>query len=319
MSRTGWRAELRVEDVLCAVVALALGGYAGVGMLLRSFGEEQYWTVSFILLPVSILIFIASLRYALGAPGTSFGQFVRTSTAAVRDWLPFAIFLLVYSTFHARIWSELAPRDRDAELLAIDRALFGTTPAAAMQDWGNAVLTDILTVCYFLHLVLPPVMAALWYRRDLRVFREFLLAVLVSGIVGTIGYIVVPAVGPALAYPSLFHRELSGALYRPIIGAIDLARAPRDVFPSLHVAVSAIVLWYAWRRGRTAFAVVLPLVLGNWFSTLYLRYHYFIDVVAGWVAAAVSIAASRWLLRIEERLRSDQVGGGEADLRAHHH
>jgi membrane-associated phospholipid phosphatase len=317
MSRTGWLTELRVEDVLCAVVAVALGGYAGAGMLLRSLGEEQYWTVSFILLPVSILIFLAALRYALG--GTSLGAFARTSTDAVRDWLPFAIFLLVYSTFHARIWSELAPHDRDAELLALDRTLFGTTPAAALQTWANPALTDILVLCYFLHLVLPPVMAALWYRRDLRVFREFLLAILVAGILGTIGYIVVPATGPALAYPRLFQRELTGALYQPVLGAIDLARAPRDAFPSLHVAVSAIVLWYAWRRGRAVFAAVLPLVLGNWLSTLYLRYHYFVDVMAGWAVAAASVAASGWLLRIEARFRSDQVRGGEADLGAHHH
>lgn len=317
MTRTAWLRELRAEDVLCAAVAIVLGGYAGVGMLLRSFGEEQYWTVSFILLPVSILIFIAALRYALG--GTSAGELVRTSTETVRDWLPFAIFLLVYSTFHARIWSELAPHDRDAALMAIDRAVFGTTPAVTMQTWANPALTDALTVCYFLHLVLPPVMAALWYRRDQRVFREFLLAVLVSGIVGTIGYILVPAVGPAIAFPSLFHRELTGALYQPIIGALDLARAPRDVFPSLHVAVSAIVLWYAWRRGRTAFVIVLPLVVGNWVSTLYLRYHYFVDVVAGWIVAYASVAGAQWLLRLEARFRSDQVRDGEADLRAHHH
>jgi membrane-associated phospholipid phosphatase len=297
--------ELRVEDVLCAGVAVLLAVYAGFGTLLRSMrpAEEQLWTLSFILLPAAIIIFLASLRYALGAPGTSIGQLAGTVGGTVRDWLPFAFFLLVYTTFHARIWVELAPDDRDAQLLAIDQKLFGTTPAVTMERWIHPALTDFLVLCYFLHLVLPPVIAALWYRRDVRVFREFLLAILVAGTLGTVGYVAVPAVGPALAYPRLFHVELSGKIYQPIIDAIDLARAPRDVFPSLHVAVSAIVLWYAARRGRTVFLIVLPLVVGNWISTMYLRYHYFIDVVAGWVVAASSIAASGWLLRLEARLR----------------
>jgi len=123
--------------------------------------------------------------------------------------------------------------------------------------------------------------------------------VLVAGVIGTQGYMLVPAIGPAIAFPSLFHHALSGSTYENITGLIDTARATRDVFPSLHVAISSIVLYYAWRRGRALFVITLPLVLANWLSTIYLRYHYLIDVIAGWATAIAAIALAAWILRIE--------------------
>ena len=156
-----------------------------------------------------------------------------------------------------------------------------------------------MVIAYFLHLVMPPVMGLIWYRRDVKVFREFLLAVLVTGIIGTQGYVLIPGIGPGIAFPSLFRHGLSGDVYRSITGLMDSARAPRDVFPSLHVAISSIVLWYAWKRGRLMFAIALPVVVANWISTLYLRYHYMVDVAAGWGVAILSIALAALILRIE--------------------
>jgi membrane-associated phospholipid phosphatase len=70
-----------------------------------------------------------------------------------------------------------------------------------------------------------------------------------------------------------------------------------DVFPSIHVAVSSYLLAFDWRQHRSrARRLLLPCVL-LWVSTIYLRYHYLIDVFAGFVLAAVGLAASRWYER----------------------
>src|SRR5260221_4443157 len=85
---------------------------------------------------------------------------------------------------------------------------------------------------------------------------------------------------------------------------MGLVRAPRDVFPSLHVGLSAVVLWYAWKHGKTAFLLLLPFVAGNWISTLYLRYHYLIDVLVGFVVAFLGVLLARAALRLERRLQT---------------
>ena len=57
--------------------------------------------------------------------------------------------------------------------------------------------------------------------------------------------------------------------------------ASRAAFPSLHAGVSLLTLVYAWRHVRW---YVLPLgivVTGLLASTVYLRHHYVVDLLAG--------------------------------------
>jgi membrane-associated phospholipid phosphatase len=309
MTPSNSRFELRVEDLLAAAVVVVFLVYIGIANLrgMIAAGGDT-WTVSFIALPMSVIIFVASLRYALGREGTTFSRWLREVVEVVRDWSPFLVFLLLYASFYAKIFATIHPRTYDAALLSIDRRMFGETPSVPMQSWYSPALTNWFTLCYFMHLIFPAVIAALWYRRDKLVFREFLLAVLVGGAIGTIGYVLVPAVGPGVAFPRLYTRTFSGALYHPIIDALDQARAPRDAFPSLHVAFSALTLWYAWRRGRLPFLILLPFVLGNWVSTLYLRYHYTLDLAAGFAVTALSVIGARLLLRLRtsRRIQSAQ-------------
>src|SRR2546423_10711790 len=153
------------------MVAFVLLGYISTThswQLLRGGGGSNMWLVSFIALPMSVIIFLASLRYALGSEGTTIGRWSMDVTRIARDWLPFLLFLLFYGTFHSALWQTIQPRIFDRQLLAMDRRLFGETPSIGMQSWISDGLTSFLSLCYFLHLILPPVVAGLWYRRVLR-------------------------------------------------------------------------------------------------------------------------------------------------------
>lgn len=301
-----YRIELRVEDVLTVIAAAAMLLFLGV----KSFGtvhldEQRYWDFAFIVLPVALLIFRAAVRYAFRPIGSHGAHTLSVETGSVfRDWFPFLVFMLIYESFWTATWAIVAPVDKDAMLLRWDMTLFGGTGSVWFDPYVRGWLTSVLAVAYFLHLVLPPVMGLIWYRRDLRVFRSFLLSVLIVFIIGSQGYMLVPAIGPGVAFPSLYHHTLSGSIYTNITELIDTVRAPRDVFPSLHVGLSTIILWFAWRRGRTAFSIFLLPVVANWISTLYLRAHYTIDVIAGWIVAAAAIWLAEWSLRVEARLRS---------------
>lgn len=294
--------RIRVEDVLAFGFSVALALFSGVRALRSGLEitEEHLWDISYILAPVALLLFGASVQFAVRgrAGGRSPLEIVRIG----RDWLPFLIFSLAYTAFRGTIFMAILGPDRDRELLAIDRALLGETPAVFFSRMQTTVSTDVLAIFYFLHLVLPPILALALYVKEREVFRAYLLSILLTGFLGSIGYVTVPAIGPGLAYPDLFASKLSGDAYRPVAELLDQARAPRDVFPSLHVAVSSVVLWFAWRRGPGWFWGTLPFVLGNWISTLYLRYHYFVDVFAGWATAALCVWLATKLLDVEERL-----------------
>jgi membrane-associated phospholipid phosphatase len=62
-----------------------------------------------------------------------------------------------------------------------------------------------------------------------------------------------------------------------------------DVFPSLHCAVSAFILGFDARHDPRAFRRWMLPVIGLWLSTIYLRFHYFVDVAAGFALAALAL------------------------------
>lgn len=65
--------------------------------------------------------------------------------------------------------------------------------------------------------------------------------------------------------------------------AVSGGSAVDDVFPCLHVLITCVVLDFERRTVPQRFWVMLPVALFLFASTVYLRYHYAIDLVAGFV------------------------------------
>lgn len=176
----------------------------------------------------------------------------------------------------------------DAELLAIDRALFGETPAARFSHTPG--LTDLLSGCYLsYHLYLHGALLwAVWRIEDAaRLVRPLFLAFAL----GMAGYLVVPATGPAIAFPALFATPIEGG-WMTLTNQAFIARGTSlyDVFPSLHVLMTLVLLTHDWRFMRRRFAVMILPAIGLTVSTLYLRYHYAVDLLAGvviWAGVAI--------------------------------
>ena len=85
-------------------------------------------------------------------------------------------------------------------------------------------------------------------------------------------------------------------LSRAIASTINqLERTKFDVFPSGHTMITTSVLIFAFRHDRKVFWFLLPVGVGLIFSTVYCRYHYAVDVLAGLALAFVSVPAGERL------------------------
>ncbi len=189
---------------------------------------------------------------------------------------------------------QVHPGRLDTELLAIDRWLLGETPALALEPWVRPWLTDVMSFCYFLFLPYLGISLLYYFVAPLALAQRFWAGLFTLYGIGFLGYSLVPAAGPWVHMAEEFSVPLTGGwmteLNARVIGA---GSNGVDVFPSLHCAVSAYLLVFDWWHKRWRFAAyVLPCV-GLWVSTVYLRYHYFIDLVAGFALAALALAIVR--------------------------
>ena len=162
----------------------------------------------------------------------------------------------------------------------------------------------MLAVCYLgYHAYLHG--ALLWALFDEERARLLNRPLFLTFALGYTGYLLVPARGPLAAFG--VGPADTGALYPsaletgPLKGVCDAlvlqGSSVFDVFPSMHIAITATLLVHDWRHTRRRFWVALLPALGLMLSTIALRYHYAVDVFAG----ALLAAAVAWWTRVDHR------------------
>src|SRR5204863_1230406 len=89
-----------------------------------------------------------------------------------------------------------------------------------------------------------------------------------------------------------------------------------DVFPSLHVALSLYLLGFDWWHFPARFWRLLVPCVALWFSTLYLRYHYVVDLIAGVAISLVGLwVADRYAQSGKAHAMAEEQDRAEAALR----
>jgi hypothetical protein len=227
---------------------------------------------------------------AAGGPGSPFeagreAEILRAFLRFLRDVAPLFLVIVSYKTTDFLIERLRGSYLADRALARIDLLVFGGHASVWAQRFITPALTDWLSFCYFMHLVVPTfVLLFLNLRAPRRLFVEATQGFVVILIIGFSLYVAVPAVGPKYELAAMYTRDLSGGLMGDLNRVVmDLARVPRDAFPSLHVGLSALLLVYAWRASRWFALLLSPFIVGNWIGTIYLRYHYSIDLLAGFL------------------------------------
>jgi membrane-associated phospholipid phosphatase len=270
--------------------------------LLASGGQVRFLqaTLGF---PIGIVLFLIIYR----SIAKRFRPGMQTNVGHIlRDWLPFLLVTFIYENLHdlSKYFMNI---DIAGTLMQWDIAIFGVEPTLWAQKIYSPLLTDIMAFSYALYFVQPLIIMFLLSNQDNRVeFRKMALTLTFTFLLGFVGYVLLPCSPPRYFITDMFTDpvRLHGPwLFDRLQAQWDsLSVVPCGAFPSLHVGLSTVALIYAWRFRNisTTFRVIwwlyIPLVTSLWFSTVYLRHHWVIDIFAGWGAAIVSAIASDYIL-----------------------
>ena len=206
-----------------------------------------------------------------------------------RDSLPFAYCLAIYTNLHDTIHFA-NPHDIQSKLIAIDQWMFGVQPTVWAERLIHPALTEYFSFCYVNFFVFAPLVAfTLYFIGRKTEFRETLVSVILCFYTGYFLYVLFPAVPPRIALKDLYTLQFNGT---PIADAAlrivnVLPSDSRAAFPSLHAAVTLLSLLFAWKYVRPLFWIMLPFCTGLVLSTVYLRHHYVVDLLAGFALGII--------------------------------
>ena len=218
----------------------------------------------------------------------------------VRDWYPVPLILLA---FREMGWMALPHTSRAFEnyWLVWDQRLLNEWGLKTFIESVGPLLPNLLELSYLLVYVMPIVTVAVFYLNGVRERLDDVYTILLVGTLSAYAmYPFFPSEPPRTVYP-LTDLPMMSALRQLNLFFVGNYGIHTSVFPSGHSAAAfsaafAVIKLLPESRwlGRTF--LVLAVLIG--IATIYGRYHFAIDAVAGLALAALSVGLSElWRLR----------------------
>ncbi|HEY3107551.1 MAG TPA: phosphatase PAP2 family protein [Chloroflexota bacterium] len=275
-------------------VLAALGWYAftPVEVLALAFIVGSAAVAAFFHVPVGRFLWTTtSLSALLVVVSVAVVRITRLDPAFGRWLAGMSLTFCIYAALPP--WLEgLAGAPIDPLLEWSERAVLGTTLAQLLEPYVNDGWTLFWGLAYSLHVPLFFALPLLHHRARRRARAERLVLTLaVAMYLGFVGYVLFPALGPVGTMSGL--RPLGSNVATETVAAYGVALG---TFPSLHAGVCSAVAIDGWRTSRrlgVAFTLAAALI---WGSTIYLRYHWLPDLLAGLLLVLVADALARLLL-----------------------
>lgn len=211
----------------------------------------------------------------------------------------------------------LDPVTLDHALWRLDLDWFGVEPALWLDRTVSPLTTEWFAFFYFCYFFLLGlyVLPLLLLSRSSRLLGEFSLGLILVFCIGHTLYMLVPGFGPYHALAGEFTHTLPNGVWHDVVmQAVTSGGSMLDIFPSLHTAGPSFLTLFSLRHRdvapyRQAWPITAFCTVNIIVATMFLRWHYVIDVIAGLALATAALAASTRLTRVE-LLRRARLGLG---------
>ncbi len=214
----------------------------------------------------------------------------------IHRWYCYLLVLFVFKEMYQMI-HRIHPTDYDQLFIAIDHGMFGVNPTQWLSQFANPVVTEILQSAYFSYYLIFILVGVEIYRRyPIEKFDHAAFLIVFGFYLSYLGYFLLPAVGPRFTLHDFANldRELPGLFFTPFFRAIinsgesiqagqlnPINVVQRDVFPSGHTQLTLVCAYLAFSYRLRSKWVVTMLAALLIIGTVYLRYHYVIDLIGG--------------------------------------
>lgn len=229
----------------------------------------------------------------------------------LRVFLPVVLTPLLYTEL-ATLNQLVAPGYLDGTVQAWEAAVFGLQPSLAWaRAWPWLPLSELLHLGYVSYYLVVPVAAVAVFRgAGDRGLERAAVTVGLAFFVCYLCFAVFPVAGPRYEFARIEGPPAEGPVFALVHGILEAGSSRGTAFPSSHVAAATAALLACRRDARRAFRWLLVPVVLLTLGTVYGRFHYAVDALAGLAVAWAAWAATPWLIAT---LRS---GGGDREVGA---
>jgi membrane-associated phospholipid phosphatase len=234
--------------------------------------------------------------------------------SAFRQFLPF--FLLAYWYSETYDFAGFLLSNKDSFFSHADERLFGGQPSLLFSSYlPESWFSELMYFGYFSYYLIAFGVPMEFWRKHPNDSNRAVFVVLCSFYLYYTIYIIVPVAGPQFFFTGAMGQVPSGYIFSDLIHYIQMfGEKPTGAFPSSHVGISTVVLILTFTKARGIFWKILPLFVVLVLSTVYIKAHYLVDVLAGFLSGIIFYYITNWLydiFSVHFHIRSDTHSSGK--------
>ena len=182
----------------------------------------------------------------------------------------------------------------------IDQQLFTFQPSIGFsKKFSSPFVSEIMHLGYFSYYILNALAILLYFFFDRSQTHRTVFIIIFSFFIYYWIFILFPSVGPQYYLPEQLRNMPDGLFFQKGIRfLLQSGEKPTGAFPSSHVGMAIIFLILIYRVSKRIFWISIPVTIILTFATVYLKAHYFIDVVGGVISGFLLYRFSVFIHRL---------------------
>jgi len=242
---------------------------------------EQHLLVRLIFIIICISLIYFNNRY-----NSNILQFLRYT---------YPVFFLLYFYGETYFLNNVFFNYFDNIIIRIESKLFGFLPSEVFHTQFHAKwICELMHLGYFSFYLIIAFLVLTYYYQFPYLYEKRMFSFLFSFYLYYIIFILFPTAGPQF-YIQTPEQLPQGYIFTNIVQKIiEKGDNPTGAFPSSHVGMTCIIMFFLFKDFKKAFILWLPIAIILILSTVYIRAHYAIDVLA-------SLIIFPWFIILSEK------------------
>lgn len=277
--------KLKSFDYIIIIFCLISGIYI-------SFGYnriEDLW----IHLTLRIVIISVSILLIYYGDQNKFIQFLR-------NFYPLVFLGFFYS--ETGYYNQLIFKPFDPYLVRFEELIFTIQPSLEFSKLiPSQWFSELMHFGYFSYYLIIFGVPFLYYLQVRDKFERTMFIIMLSFSFYYIIFFLLPSIGPQFYFNANLSSVPEGFLFEKIMNVIiDMAETPTGAFPSSHVGVAIIIVILTFKDFRKHLTYLIPIVIILILSTVYIKAHYVIDIIAGFITGMLFYFIGNYIFKLRE-------------------
>ncbi len=202
----------------------------------------------------------------------------------LRNFYPLVLLSFFYS--ETGYFNQLIFSPFDSYLVQLEGFIFGIQPSIEFSKLiSNQWFSELMHFGYFSYYLIIFAVPLLFYLKEQDKFERSMFIIILSFSFYYILFFLLPSIGPQFYFDVTLTSVPEGFLFDKIMRiVIETAETQTGAFPSSHIGITIILLILIYKHFKPFFKYLILVSVILTLSTVYLKAHYIVDVLAGFIS-----------------------------------